>query len=369
MVNTFYFGDFAYMKKLWQFINRDVKFEDEASQFFVMMRIYYLITGGYIVVYDLLALWSGIWREMPILLVWLPLHILSFFSTYRYRRRVVFHMFSMGILIWMILAVYYMGWDYGAQYFMYPLIVISFFATYRNFIGKAVYVFSLTLLHLAMFFYCKGFEPVVALSKNLSYMFQFLNVIVLFLCMYVICLVFSNSNQAALEKLADYNERLKQEAITDALTGMLNRRCMYEQLEDIIKNHQNSIFTVAMGDIDFFKKINDNKGHDCGDEVLREIAAYLKTYMKGKGTVCRWGGEEFFFLFPDNNGDEAFTYVSDMKQHIEKMDIMYEDKPVSVTMTFGVEEYNVSNTLTELIKRVDDKLYLGKEQGRNRVIY
>ncbi len=355
--------------KLWKFINKDVSFEDEASQFYVMMRIYYIITAIYILFFLAFAVGFGFWRQMPVLFAWLPLHIIAFLGTYRYRRRVVFHLFSVGILIWVVFSVYFMGWDYGAQYFMYPLIVISFFATPRNRRGKAVYVIVLFALYISLYIYGKDHEAVVRLPEGVGDAMLFLCTFTLFLCMFVICLKFSNSNQSALEKLADYNKKLKHEAQTDALTGLYNRHYMYQVLETAVNEQNNNQFTIAMGDIDLFKNVNDTLGHNCGDYVLKSVAEYFKKFMVGKGTVCRWGGEEFLFLFSRDNGDVAFIYVQEMREKIEKLALEYEGVKVPVTMTFGVEEYFSGTSVTELIKKADDKLYTGKESGRNRVVY
>lgn len=357
------------VKKVHQLIYKDVANENEASQFCVMMRIYYIITMVYIVVFDIVVLYAGLLKHMPVLLIWLPLHILSFLTTYRFSRRAVFHIFSIGITVWMVVAVYLMGWDYGAQYFMYPLIVISFFATDKNIRGKAVYTAYICLLHLSLFMYAKRHEPIVPFSGNVGYVFQLLNTVTLFVCMYVICLMFSNTNQSAPQKLAFYNRKLKEEAETDALTGLMNRRCMYRELEDRVEHHRGESCAIAMGDIDFFKKVNDTKGHNFGDEVLRVVSRYFKEYMAGKGIVCRWGGEEFLFLFTGQNGDEAYQHVLEMKNHIEALPITYKEDTIHITMTFGVEEYDFQSSVTYLIKKADDKLYMGKNNGRNQVIY
>lgn len=355
--------------KLCKFINKDVSFEDEASQFYVMMRIYYIITAVYILFFNAFAIGFGFWRQMPVLFVWLPLHLFGFFGTYRYRRRIVFHYFSVGILIWVVLAVHFMGWDFGAQYFMYPLMVISFFATSRNHLGKAFYVVALFVLYGFLYIYGKSHGAVVQLPDRISDTMLFMSTFILFLCMFVICLMFSNNNQSALEKLAGYNRKLKQEAQMDALTGLYNRHYMYQVLEIAVNEQKNSQFTIAMGDIDLFKKVNDTLGHNCGDYVLKSVAEFFKKYMVGKGTVCRWGGEEFLFLFSHDNGDDAFIYVQEMHEKIERLALEYEGTKVPITMTFGVEEYFSGTSVTELIKKADDKLYTGKESGRNRVVY
>ncbi len=349
------------------FLYKDVSFDSEESQFLLMMRFYYIITALYIVAFYIFAAISGILKEAPILLVWLPLHVACFFTTYHCGRRVVFHIFSGGILTWLIYSVYLMGEDYGAHYFIYPLMVISFFATYRNFRGKAIYMIFLLALNIAVYFYGTVHEPVLKITEKQGNVLNVMYTVTLFVCMFVICFIFSNTNQSALEKLNVYNRRLKKEAETDALTGLMNRRCMYKALEENM-GITDTVFSVAIGDIDFFKKINDTKGHNFGDDVLKQLAAYFMEYMKEKGIVCRWGGEEFLFLFPSCGIDKAYGYVLEMKTHIEKMPITFYGETINITMTFGVEEHKAESLVTELISKADSKLYDGKNSGRNTVV-
>ncbi|MBQ5319051.1 MAG: GGDEF domain-containing protein [Oscillospiraceae bacterium] len=348
-------------------IYKNISFESEESQFLLMMRFYYIITALYIVAFYIFAAIAGILKEAPVLLIWLPLHVACFFTTYSCGRRLVFHIFSGGILTWLIYSVYLMGEDYGAHYFIYPLMVISFFATYRNFKGKAVYMIFLLALNIAVYFYGKGHEPILIITEQQGNVLNIMYTVTLFVCMFVICFIFSNTNQSALEKLNIYNRNLKKEAETDALTGLMNRRCMYKALEENM-GVTDTVFSVAIGDIDLFKKINDTKGHNFGDEVLKQLADYLMKYMDEKGIVCRWGGEEFLFLFPSCNIDTAYSYVLEMREHIEKMPITVDGDTITVTMTFGVEEHKAEALVTELISKADTKLYDGKSGGRNTVV-
>lgn len=355
-------------KKFQELIHKGLHAENEASQFFVMMRVYYLITAAYIVVFDIFAICTGMAKSMPILIIWLPLHLLSFFSTYRFSRRVTFHIFSVGILSWLVIAVCLMGWDYGAQFFLYPLMVISFFATYKNYLGKAIYTFVLFVLHFSMYFYAKHHEPLVQVSETWSLIMHLMNTITLFVCMFALCFAFSNTNQSMMEKLAQYNKKLKQDAETDTLTGLINRRRMYQTLDEAMQNKSARPISLAMGDIDFFKKINDTMGHNCGDAVLKNIAAYFKQSMADKGIVCRWGGEEFLFLFPAMDGGSARSFVQHMKDEVAALPISYDDEIIHITMTFGVAEYSDGTSASDWVKAVDDKLYIGKNSGRNVVI-
>ena len=129
------------------------------------------------------------------------------------------------------------------------------------------------------------------------------------------------------------------------------------------------MLTVAIGDIDFFKHINDTYGHDAGDYVLETIAKIMNEFMESKGMVARWGGEEFLFSFENINGDYAFEEMSKLLHLIERYEFSFNGTPIKVTMTFGLEEYDDNLGVDKVISKADEKLYMGKEQGRNRVIY
>ena len=353
-------------RKFRDFIYKGVSFESEESQFILLMRNFYIITAMYIVAFYIFGFVTGIIYEAPALLIWLPLHVEAFFTTYHCKRRLVFHIFSGGILGWLVVSIYLLGADYGAHYFIYPLMVISFFATYRNFKGKLIYMLFLLALNIAMYFYGKVHEPVIILTPVQGDVLNVMYTVTLFMCMFAICVIFSNTNQTALERLTAYNRCLKRLAETDPLTGLMNRRSMYTALEDCIENSER--FTVAIGDIDFFKKVNDTKGHNFGDEVLRVLSAFFAEYMEDYGVVCRWGGEEFLFLFPNLSVDAAYNLVSEMKEHIVSMPITYEDETINVTMTFGLAENDGELLVADIVRRADEKLYNGKMGGRNTVV-
>lgn len=357
-------------KKFTDLVNQDIRYEDESKQFAVMIRVNQLILIGYFVLFELLSLlfWKG--GNYFLILPWIAALVLGLATTYYFRSRVIFHLLSGGTIIWIWFFVRYFGWEPGAQHFMFPLMVVSFFATYDNLRGKLIYTLCLLAFRMYLFLFVSKAEPVYQLNEAAELAFQMLNMCTLFTIMFYVSWTFSSTNQEAEKKLAFYNKRLQQEARTDALTGLWNRRSMMEYLEKRTQAEENDFFSVAIGDIDFFKRINDTRGHNCGDEVLRRLGSLFLEFMKERGMVCRWGGEEFFFAIPEN-GDMARFHIDELRNRVQNLIITDPDtkEEFSVTMTFGVEEYDFSSTVTELIKRADDKLYIGKDQGRNRTIY
>ena len=212
----------------------------------------------------------------------------------------------------------------------------------------------------------------IPLSSAKENILQIINTITIFLCISIIAFIFSRDSQELESKLVDYNFKLEKQANTDMLTGLYNRRKALEYMEALTEKRKSSGyigFSLCICDIDFFKKVNDNYGHDAGDEVLKGIAAIFMEEMKDKTFSARWGGEEFLLLFPGCNGDHAYMELEKIRRKIKEMKIRKDDSVISVTMTFGLTEYDFNSDLDTAIKEADKKLYLGKEQGRDRIIY
>ena len=155
----------------------------------------------------------------------------------------------------------------------------------------------------------------------------------------------------------------------DALTGLYNRRSANRRLIHVVSKaeQKQQPFAICIGDIDFFKKVNDTYGHDAGDEVLKAVADTLREHMLTCGFVARWGGEEFLLVFDRMDAEKAGKSLNDLLNKIRKLKIAYGDQIITVTMTFGVVNGDHSD-ISKLLKDADDKLYYGKENGRNRVI-
>ncbi len=155
----------------------------------------------------------------------------------------------------------------------------------------------------------------------------------------------------------------------DPLTELFNRRSGDRKLQQIIQksSKQETPFCVALGDIDYFKNINDTYGHDCGDMILQTIADKLRTHMFDCGFVARWGGEEFLLVFDHTDIEESHLILQKLLDDIRTMECSYDGHTIKVTMTFGLMNGN-STDHKQLIRQADEKLYIGKSTGRNQII-
>ncbi len=155
----------------------------------------------------------------------------------------------------------------------------------------------------------------------------------------------------------------------DPLTGLRNRRYSEETLQRLAQEAEGGgIFTVAMGDIDCFKAINDTYGHQAGDEVLRQVAAYIGRSVQSRGLAFRWGGEEFLLVYTDIGSAEASEYLQDLRVGISQLSIPWKGEKLSVTMTFGTADSSQEKNVDKLVQLADASLYIGKASGRNCVV-
>jgi diguanylate cyclase (GGDEF)-like protein len=171
-------------------------------------------------------------------------------------------------------------------------------------------------------------------------------------------------------ELQKTNEELKYASITDPLTGLHNRRYMMQKLEEEMTRSKRykTNFSIIIGDIDLFKKINDNYGHDGGDFVLKEFSNLLKSCLREQDSLARWGGEEFLMLIPETDLDGAVILAERIRKIVESKPYYYRDYEIYFTITFGVASYNHEDSISDLIKRSDNGLYEGKKNGRNQVV-
>ncbi|MGL5206523.1 MAG: GGDEF domain-containing protein [Acidaminococcaceae bacterium] len=161
-------------------------------------------------------------------------------------------------------------------------------------------------------------------------------------------------------------------AYKDPLTEIYNRLYIIEKLPVDLMNVAllSNEMSIIMADIDHFKLVNDNYGHLAGDQALKKVAETLAGSIKRENDwVARYGGEEFLVCLPGAHLDFAVQTAEAMRKAIEKTPIIYEDKTLNLTASFGVCNIKgtETNSVEDLLKAADEKLYLAKKNGRNRV--
>jgi diguanylate cyclase len=166
---------------------------------------------------------------------------------------------------------------------------------------------------------------------------------------------------------------VQREAVTDALTGIANRKSFDQKLRDAVRNalETGEPLSLLMADIDHFKSFNDTYGHQLGDQVLRLVARTLTESVKGRDTAARYGGEEFAIILPQTRLKDAIGLAEQIRRTITRRHIIRRDTGDdfgTITLSIGISAYRVGEALIETIRRADAALYAAKNSGRNRVV-
>ncbi|WP_395340170.1 GGDEF domain-containing protein [Ningiella sp. W23] len=177
----------------------------------------------------------------------------------------------------------------------------------------------------------------------------------------------------AMKELAEANQELEKLSASDALTGLMNRRYFDKRLlaECRRSRREQRPLSIAMLDIDFFKKINDNYGHLAGDECLKEFAQTLtKIIKRPSDIICRYGGEEFVAILPATDADGASKLMEKVRLGVEQHTVHFEEHVIAMTVSIGLTSSIVSSDSEQedIMGFADKLLYEAKNAGRNRVV-
>lgn len=167
-------------------------------------------------------------------------------------------------------------------------------------------------------------------------------------------------------RMYDEHHRLRREAFTDPLTGLANRRAAYTAIDGLLRQAQDGVpGSVILLDIDNFKQVNDTYGHPVGDQVLGQVAQFLREHLRAQDTPVRWGGEEFMLILPGTSLDGAQVMAERLRQAIQVQPL---PGTRGVTASFGLTGWQPGDDLGRLTARADHALYEAKKGGRNQVI-
>ena len=162
-------------------------------------------------------------------------------------------------------------------------------------------------------------------------------------------------------EIYDYLFEYKTSTFVDALTKTFNRRYLERNLDKLFKSYAKK--SIAMVDIDFFKKINDTYGHQKGDEVLKYFSNLIKRNIRKNDILIRYGGEEFLIFMSNTSKAEGYIVLTKLKN------ILRDDKNKPLEFTFSAGVADEGDTLVEMIKLADERLYKAKKEGRNKIIF
>lgn len=175
------------------------------------------------------------------------------------------------------------------------------------------------------------------------------------------------TQQAANDRLAASNRALDYAASTDALTGLANRRALGQHLQRLAA--QRNGYALILMDLDWFKRINDEYGHDHGDAVLVEVADRIRSRLRRTDFAVRWGGEEFLVLLAAAGREDAHDIAQQLQEHVRRAPIVVDNIAHRVTATFGIATANRHGDFEQTLKDADQALAAGKQAGRDNIAF
>lgn len=290
--------------------------------------------------------------------------ILFYYLIYKCMLNIFVKLIYLIIATYMIAATICLGYSSGFHLYCMSLIPLTFYMEYMAYklqIKKMKAIpssLALVCIYLASTGYVVIKGPIYYIEPTIAYNFLFTNAMIVF----GFLIGYAN---LMLKLVMTSEDKLTIMAHIDRLTGLFNRHYMMTHLDTLFQNILSWQWT-AMVDIDDFKKINDTYGHNCGDYVLTELTKIMKDVCKDC-TISRWGGEEFLII---NNIETVKPEILEkLRQKVEDTSFFYEGMNISVTITIGVAYYQIEQSLSNWIQSADTKLYDGKRNGKNCVVY
>lgn len=182
-----------------------------------------------------------------------------------------------------------------------------------------------------------------------------------------------NKAHQEMEQLRSELSEVRKLAVTDGLTGLLNRRAFDQRLSEIVEQSETGeCFCLTMLDIDHFKRVNDTYGHNVGDNVIKYVAALIKKHAQQHHHVARYGGEELAIIMPRTSVEKAIEISETIRRSMESSRLKRKDnnQPLgTITVSVGVAKLQKGDGTESFIVRADQALYKAKQTGRNRVIH
>ena len=266
---------------------------------------------------------------------------------------------TVEVVVHAVLAVTALGWASGFQYYLVPLIPFVMFNDRLR--GRAVAAISAGVF--AALLALRLVAPEGSAVGPFALVMRYANLAIPMLALALVSFYFRRASTQA-------ERRMESMALTDPLTGLLNRRSMEQRLREAAHGFQRTgrAFAVVMADVDRFKRVNDVHGHATGDRVLRAVANLFGERLRGGDSVARWGGEEFLLLLPETDLATAGEVANRLRATAEARLSDTAGLGDSVTLTFGVAAFDRPMRVDACLKQADDALYAGKAEGRNRVV-
>ena len=279
------------------------------------------------------------------------------------------------LVVQIVLGTLMLGWNSGFVLYIFCVVTVSFYMlmSMSNMQKKLFFPPLVTIacrvFYISLYRYAYVQPAYYEIGEKGIRVFYIFNAFVTFVLLGALSYCFVLEIMNSQNVLTTQNRNLEHIVGVDPLTGLLNRRCMEEFLEEAMTKakQKGTLFSLIMGDIDNFKRINDTYGHECGDQALVHVAEIMRHCVRDGDAICRWGGEEFLILIQGNMSTAAVVGER-IRTMIEEEVISYHNEKIPFTITFGVSTYVPGYRMETLIHKADECLYNGKQNGKNQVV-
>ena len=268
------------------------------------------------------------------------------------------------ITAYMATSTICIGYNSGFHFYCASLIPLSFYMEYLadKLHTRKANALATSAILVIVYFACTGYAllkgPIYEVDAAFSFRCMIGNAIGVF------CFLIGYGTLVR-NLVRDSEKQLAEMALKDQLTGLFNRHYMMKYMDKLCRQMPQDQW-AAMVDIDNFKRINDTYGHHCGDYVLTELARIMCEVCRGC-VIARWGGEEF--LIVTNGTVQNTELLETLRQTVYKTDFVFEGTTIPVNITVGISAYEDGMSIDRWIQTADNKLYEGKNSGKNRVVY
>jgi diguanylate cyclase (GGDEF)-like protein len=324
-----------------------------------------VFTGGvHIIMLVLFAL-----AHIPVVVFINVLSVIIYFVSFQLVRKRKYAaagvMISIEILCYAALVIMLTGFYTRLIFYFFLVLIMQLTIPYARFYIRGPIIAASLLLLLAQVYIESRYVPPINLG-DFKNVFSYFNIGLTYVAM-ILELSIGNFVKTT---IANYQEirvvALETQANTDPLTGLFNRRYADLMFEKIKKDTSNTPWCVAILDIDDFKKVNDTRGHAVGDEVLVEFAAILRQALRKTDMIFRWGGEEFLVLLENVEMDKIFRVLEKIRTSLIASEVLRK-LSLQVTVTIGAGSLDRA-AIEQSIESCDQKLYIGKNNGKNQVV-
>lgn len=346
-----------------QVLWKNERFSAVVTKFGVVQIFTFLLFTG---LFGVLGNWPMVWASGFGMILW----VVTYFGYQKKRSRSLFVLGGSISLVYALYATYEFGWASGFFFLMLSVLPISFLNAHLNKVGAAFVGLTIGGGAIALYVISWYLPPHTLLSPQLLRWLFLANLLWSVVSLAVLGYFFEKRAGEIESTLITANKRLTNLAATDPVTNLANRRTMLTRIdqEKAKLDQTGEPFSLIMIDIDNFKEVNDEYGHDAGDFVLVNLAAIINFILRKQDQVARWGGDEFLVFLPETGAEGGRVVAEKIRARILTTPFIYHEIDIPVTVTLGVSACDTNIGIGNCIRKADLALYTGKQAGKNRVI-